>query len=106
MTASLRRPQGGRERCHDRSVSQPRYIVHGGQPVSGRIRSLGAKNFATKAMVAALLADGRTRLLNAPRIGDVEITCDLLAAACGFAHLMLLVPRHAPEPGAKDGNAA
>jgi hypothetical protein len=31
---------------------------------------------------------------------------DLLAAACGFAHLMLLVPRHAPEPGTKDGNAA
>jgi len=62
-------------------MSKQRYVVHGGQPVSGRIRSLGAKNFATKAMVAALLADGQTRLLNAPRIGDVEITCDLLAAA-------------------------
>ena len=58
-----------------------RYLVRGGQPVSGRIRSLGAKNFATKAIVAALLADGRTRLLNAPRIGDVEITCDLMRAA-------------------------
>jgi UDP-N-acetylglucosamine 1-carboxyvinyltransferase len=59
----------------------PRYIVHGGHPVSGRIRSLGAKNFATKAMVAALLAEGRTRLLNAPRIGDVGITFDLLKAS-------------------------
>jgi UDP-N-acetylglucosamine 1-carboxyvinyltransferase len=58
-----------------------RYLVRGGQPVSGRIRSLGAKNFATKAIVAALLADGRSRLLNAPRIGDVEITCDLMRAA-------------------------
>jgi UDP-N-acetylglucosamine 1-carboxyvinyltransferase len=62
-------------------MTRNRYLVRGGQPVSGRIRSLGAKNFATKAMVAALLAGGRTRLLNAPRIGDVEITCDLLRAA-------------------------
>ncbi len=59
----------------------PRYVIQGGQPVSGRIRSLGAKNFATKAMVAALLAEGRTRLANTPRIGDVEITCDLLQAS-------------------------
>ncbi|MBL0143444.1 MAG: UDP-N-acetylglucosamine 1-carboxyvinyltransferase [Betaproteobacteria bacterium] len=59
----------------------PRYQIQGGQPVSGRIRSLGAKNFATKAMVAALLAEGTTTLLNTPRIGDVEITCDLLVAS-------------------------
>ena len=59
----------------------PRYLIRGGQPVSGRVRSLGAKNFATKAMVAALLAEGKTTLLNTPRIGDVDITCDLLAAA-------------------------
>lgn len=58
-----------------------RYHVRGGKAVSGRIRSLGAKNFATKAIVAALLADGRTRLLNAPRIGDVQITCDLVGAS-------------------------
>lgn len=57
------------------------YFIRGGKPVSGRITSLGAKNFATKAMVAALLAGGKTRLLNAPRIGDVEITCDMLIAA-------------------------
>ena len=62
-------------------MTNPRYLVRGGHPVSGRIRSLGAKNFATKAMVAALLAEGRTRLLNAPRIGDVGITFDLLAAS-------------------------
>ena len=58
-----------------------RYVIRGGRPVGGRIRSLGAKNFATKAMVAALLAEGRTTLLNAPRIGDVEITRELLAGA-------------------------
>lgn len=58
-----------------------RYLIKGGHPVCGRIRSLGAKNFATKAMVAALLAEGQTKLLNTPRIGDVEITCDLLTAS-------------------------
>lgn len=62
-------------------TGKPRYLIQGGHPVGGRIKSLGAKNFATKAMVAALLAEGRTRLLNTPRIGDVEITCDLLAAS-------------------------
>jgi UDP-N-acetylglucosamine 1-carboxyvinyltransferase len=61
---------------------QPKYIIQGGKPVSGRIKGLGAKNFATKAMVAALLAEGTTTLLNTPRIGDVEITCDMLQA-CG-----------------------
>jgi UDP-N-acetylglucosamine 1-carboxyvinyltransferase len=58
-----------------------RYVIRGGRPVGGRIRSLGAKNFATKAMVAALLAEGPTTLLNAPRIGDVEITRELLSGA-------------------------
>lgn len=58
-----------------------KYVIKGGQPVSGRIKGLGAKNFATKAMVAALLAEGKTRLLNTPRIGDVEITCDMLEAS-------------------------
>lgn len=59
----------------------PKYIIQGGKPVSGRIKGLGAKNFATKAMVAALLAEGTTKLLNTPRIGDVEITCDMLEAS-------------------------
>ena len=59
------------ERCDDSPMKKSSYHVRGGNAVSGRIRSLGAKNFATKAMIAALLADGRTRILNAPRIGDV-----------------------------------
>jgi UDP-N-acetylglucosamine 1-carboxyvinyltransferase len=62
------------------------YQIRGGQPVSGRITSLGAKNFATKAMVAALLAEGTTRLLNTPPIGDVQITFDMLAAAGAQLH--------------------
>src|SRR5688572_16478225 len=58
-----------------------RYTIRGGHAVTGRIRNLGAKNFATKAMVAALLSEGTTRSRNVPRIGDVELTAELLKAS-------------------------
>lgn len=54
------------------------YQITGGQPVSGEIRCFGAKNFATKAMVAACLGDSPTVLTNMPPIGDVEITANLI----------------------------
>lgn len=54
------------------------YKITGGQPVKGEITCLGAKNFATKAMVCSMLGDGATILTNVPRIGDVDITADLL----------------------------
>lgn len=54
------------------------YKIVGGGPVKGEIRCLGAKNFATKAMVCSLLGNTPTTLTNAPRIGDVEITANLL----------------------------
>jgi UDP-N-acetylglucosamine 1-carboxyvinyltransferase len=54
------------------------YKITGGKPVKGEITCLGAKNFATKAMVASCLTEGVTRLTNAPRIDDVEITAELL----------------------------
>lgn len=54
------------------------YLIEGGQPVVGEIQCLGAKNFATKAMVAALLGDSSTTLTNVPPIGDVDITTEML----------------------------
>lgn len=54
------------------------YRIRGGHPVRGEIRTLGAKNFATKAMVAALLSEMETALTNIPPIGDTEITCEML----------------------------
>jgi UDP-N-acetylglucosamine 1-carboxyvinyltransferase len=56
------------------------YRISGGEPVVGQISALGAKNFTTKAMVAALLADTPTELSNFPPIGDVMITRDMLVA--------------------------
>lgn len=62
--------------------TSPNYVyrVEGGQPVSGEIRCLGAKNFITKAMVAALLGDTPTVLTNVPPIGDMEITKEMLTS--------------------------
>lgn len=54
------------------------YKIQGGLPIKGEVRCLGAKNFATKAMVAALLADENSCLRNTPDIGDVTITAEML----------------------------
>src|SRR6266700_723 len=56
------------------------YIIKGGQPVVREIKCMGAKNFATKAMVAALLGDTPTVLTNVPPIGDVTITKEMLTS--------------------------
>lgn len=54
------------------------YSIEGGKPVIGEIQCLGAKNFATKAMIAALLSEMPTTLTNVPAIGDVDITIKML----------------------------
>ena len=56
------------------------YRIEGGQPVVGEINCLGAKNFITKAMVAALLGNTPTTLTNVPPIGDMEITTEMLTS--------------------------
>ena len=54
------------------------YAVTGGTPLRGEMRVSGAKNAATKEIVAALLADGPVTLHNVPDIGDVHMTLDML----------------------------
>lgn len=56
------------------------YNISGGVPLRGRIRVAGAKNAATKLMVATLLTDEPCRLENVPHLGDTEITAELLSA--------------------------
>ncbi|MDZ5762557.1 UDP-N-acetylglucosamine 1-carboxyvinyltransferase [Candidatus Cyrtobacter comes] len=56
------------------------YVIQGGSPVRGQIRCMGAKNFATKAIVASCLGNSPTFLYNVPDIGDVDITKRLIAA--------------------------
>jgi UDP-N-acetylglucosamine 1-carboxyvinyltransferase len=54
-----------------------RFIIHGGEPLEGEIRLSGAKNAATKMMIASLLTEEPVTLTNFPRIGDTDITAEL-----------------------------
>ncbi|MFN8049787.1 MAG: UDP-N-acetylglucosamine 1-carboxyvinyltransferase [Ancrocorticia sp.] len=52
--------------------------VVGGTPLTGEISVRGAKNFVSKAMVAALLTSDTSVLRNVPLIRDVDVVTDLL----------------------------
>lgn len=55
-------------------------VINGGKPLKGRIEIRGAKNLATKAMVAALLAETPSLLKNVPDISDVNVVTGMLEA--------------------------
>ncbi|NMB92053.1 MAG: UDP-N-acetylglucosamine 1-carboxyvinyltransferase [Parcubacteria group bacterium] len=54
------------------------YKIIGGKKLKGEISLAGAKNAATKIMIASLLADSKSVLENIPQIGDVEVTLDII----------------------------
>jgi UDP-N-acetylglucosamine 1-carboxyvinyltransferase len=47
-------------------------------PLRGEVQVAGSKNAVTKHMVAALMADSPSTITNAPAVGDVGITADIL----------------------------
>ena len=55
-------------------------VINGGKPLKGRVDVRGAKNLATKAMVAALLADTPSILRDVPAISDVGVVTGMLEA--------------------------
>ncbi|MHB8840758.1 MAG: UDP-N-acetylglucosamine 1-carboxyvinyltransferase, partial [Candidatus Aquicultor sp.] len=55
-----------------------RFIVRGGNRLSGTVRVGGAKNSALKLMAAALLTEKQTVLTNVPLITDVKIMAAVL----------------------------
>jgi len=59
---------------------QDRMVIRGGKPLRGRVDVRGAKNLATKAMVAALLADTPSVLRDVPQISDVGVVTRMLDA--------------------------
>ena len=52
--------------------------IRGGRPLRGRVDVKGAKNLATKAMVATLLGDSVSTLRDVPDISDVAVVRSLL----------------------------
>ncbi len=55
-----------------------KFIIDGGHPLSGKIRSSGNKNAALPILCASLLLDGGVWIRNIPRIGDVLTLLQLL----------------------------
>ncbi len=56
------------------------YLIRGGKILRGEVSVPGAKNAATKELVASLLADSPVTLRNVPEIGDVDVTLEMLSA--------------------------
>ena len=61
-------------------LKSDKIVINGGKPLKGRIELRGAKNLATKAMVAALLADSPSTLKDVPNISDVGVVTGMLEA--------------------------
>jgi UDP-N-acetylglucosamine 1-carboxyvinyltransferase len=55
-------------------------VIRGGKPLNGTVHVRGAKNLATKAMVAALLGETPSLLLDVPNISDVGVVTGMLGA--------------------------
>jgi UDP-N-acetylglucosamine 1-carboxyvinyltransferase len=55
-----------------------KFVIQGGQPLSGEVRVAGNKNAALPILAACLLTDEELRLSNVPRIRDVETQIALL----------------------------
>lgn len=54
------------------------FVVTGDTPLHGSVRVSGAKNASYKLMVAALLAEGESRILNLPGISDVAMVAEVI----------------------------
>lgn len=59
--------------------------ITGGQPLRGSIRLGGAKNASYKLMIAALLGESESRLLNFSRIADVTTVAEIINSLGGRA---------------------
>lgn len=53
------------------------FVIEGGIPLKGEVRLAGAKNAATKILMASLLTSEECILENFPRIGDTDIALEI-----------------------------
>src|SRR4051812_29986846 len=67
-------------RSQDGMTSESSWYVEPAGALTGDVRVRGSKNAVTKHMVAALMGDSPSTMLNAPSIGDVDITAEMLRA--------------------------
>lgn len=62
------------------------YYVEKSQPLYGLVRLGGAKNVSYKLMIAALLGDEESRILNFSKISDVQLVADVINKLGGKAY--------------------
>ncbi len=60
--------------------NQEVFLIKGGRPLQGEVKAAGAKNAASKMMIASLLTDEECVLENFPLISDSLITEQLCKA--------------------------
>jgi UDP-N-acetylglucosamine 1-carboxyvinyltransferase len=66
----------------------PNYRITGGQPLYGSVRVGGAKNASYKLMIASLLADSPSRILNFSHISDVKMVAQIINELGATAQLV------------------
>ena len=59
-------------------MSADRIVIEGGHPLKGSITVSGAKNAVLPVIVATLLSSTPCRIIETPRLADVEIICQVL----------------------------
>lgn len=64
----------------------PTYYVEKNGPLRGLVRLGGAKNVSYKLMIAALLGDDESRILNFSKISDVQLVADVINDLGGKAY--------------------
>lgn len=64
------------------------FIINGGRPLKGYVHLSGAKNVALKAVIAALLFEGRVLLNNIPQIRDIFELLHLIEMLGGKAEFV------------------
>lgn len=62
-----------------------KFIINGGTKLVGSVRVSGAKNASYKLMIASLLGQGESRILNLPNINDVQMTSEIIRSLGGLA---------------------
>ena len=60
-------------------------VIRGGKPLRGRVDVRGAKNLATKAMVAALLGRTPSILQDVPQISEISLASAMLTSRNVFS---------------------
>jgi UDP-N-acetylglucosamine 1-carboxyvinyltransferase len=74
----MRRRVDVARRCTDTFDMARTYVVTGGSPLHGTVLVKGAKNAVTKMIVASLLSPEPIYLRNVPRIGEVDMTLEMV----------------------------